>query len=221
MMARLPWILLGLSVLFNFFFAGGFLQAKDELTTVSGEQGALDELADRLDLTAEQRQAYLRLKRDAREHAAEVRSAVEDIRERFWDELAGDTPNAEELAELHRLEAEQRFRGRLMMARRLREFADTFTPGQRRQFVRMVRRRLDEHRRPRPRPPHDVRGGRPGGPPNTGPATAPGAEMRRRMILHRFDTDGDGVLSAEERARAFEAIRARRRNRHDAHADEN
>jgi len=243
--ARWLGILLVLSLLFNVFYAGGAIQAEGERKVVSAETGVVDKVAERLDLDAAQRQAFLDLKRSGEEQAERLQGDLAEARQQLLAALGARTLDQEGLAELQEFEARQRLEHRLQMGERLRQFMDLLTAEQRRQMAEMLQERLqgtppgrflmrrwdadkdgrlsDEERAAarqgfrrrmqESRATHPAtggpgpRGGRPGIGRGAGPG--PGDGQRREMMLRRFDRDGDGVLSPEERAQAAEATPAR------------
>jgi Spy/CpxP family protein refolding chaperone len=179
-MTRLPWILLGLSAVFNFAFGGGFLHARHEydLAASADEQPQTDAVADRLGLDDDQRQRFAELQRKLRDREREIDEAAFIARQELWKTMsdpaasAADVEAAQEaLADLHR-------EARRIRIELFRQFMGTLRPEQRARALRRIRRQY--LRRP-----------------------------MWRSLLNRFDVNRNGRLDPAEWERAREAIRRR------------
>jgi len=229
-MKRLPWILLMLSVLFNFFFAGGFLHARSEWQAPQTQAGAADLVAERLGLDEAQRQAFADLKHATAEKAEEIRQAIFEARRQVHSGVGAESVDREKLSELMRFEAEQRMELRLLAGEHLRKFVAVLRPEQRRKLAEMLASRPGPGRGPLARP--GQQGGPWGGGPDAreafrkrmeefrrgrGEDPRDGArdllreawERRREELIQKFDADGDGALNEQEMQRARQFLRER------------
>lgn len=200
MMRRLPWVLLGLSIAFNFFFAGGFMHARSSLEQVQEKpEVRKDVLAERLDLTQEQKEEFDRIRRATSEKIRQARQAMVEARQELWDRVGSSPGEPQTVLEVAEFEAEQARQLRLIGAESIRQFMKVLSPEQRQKLAEMGR-----HYGPPPswpRPPSMSYGHG-----SDGPYGSPGgfqkrmSDFHRRRMLDRFDADGDGKLSEQERA---------------------
>jgi uncharacterized membrane protein len=89
MRRALPWVLLAISVALNVFFVGGHLYFK-RMAHAHGmpdSVAALPHGVERLELTAEQRQALVKLRADTRERVRQSRPMDKEIGLALLDEL--------------------------------------------------------------------------------------------------------------------------------------
>lgn len=220
MTAKLPWILLALSLLFNFFFAGGFLHARDEWQPPETETEAVDLVSDRLELDEDQRRTLAELRRDAHERARRIRESIAQARQELWADINGGTVDRDRLNEVIEFEAEQRRQLKLLAGEHFRRFLGVLRPEQRRKMGQLLRRRAAARWRDAWPRQFDADGD---GRLDEQEKAAAHKAYERRMdqfrrrhhdrLLERFDTDGDGRLSEAERAEAREFFRTRRPGR--------
>jgi Spy/CpxP family protein refolding chaperone len=128
---RLPWIALGLSVALNVFL-GAFLGGEIWNRPRRGEPG---EVARALDLTPEQREAFQRFRKTAREENMRFREEVRPVLRRSWSELAKQNPDETVLAQSYDDALARRREMHRATLRELRGFLQTLTPEQRERFV--------------------------------------------------------------------------------------
>ncbi|HOD81489.1 MAG: LTXXQ motif protein [Planctomycetes bacterium ADurb.Bin126] len=200
MMRRLPWVLLGLSIAFNFFFAGGFMHARNSLEQVQEQPEARrDLLAERLDLTPQQQAEFDRIRREASDKVGQVRQAMVEARQELWDRVASSPGEPQTVREVAEFEAEQARQLRLVGAESIRQFMKVLTPEQRNKLTEMGRHYGPPPSWPRPpsAPPYGRSGESWRG---SGGFQKRMSEFHRRRMLDRFDADGDGKLSDQERA---------------------
>ncbi len=177
-MKKLPWILLGLSITFNFAFTGSFLEARGRasgLTAAGDDGGGVAVVADQLELDRTQREKFSALRKDSRELTGDLDRAIHLARQDLWETMDDASASDEdieaaqaELDELHR-------QGREARVRHFRGFLGVLRPEQREDVFKRMRK-------------HGHRG----------PAW--------RHLLDLYDADDDGTLSEPERDRAREAV---------------
>ncbi len=222
MMKKLPWVLLGLSILFNFFFAGGFVSARSETVPFETEDEAVDAVADKLDLDQSQKDALTEMRRRVRQASDEARHAVGHARRDLWAGMAEASENGAKVAELVEFESDQQTKVRLLAAEQFRNFMGILKPHQRQKAMGLLHRR----------PPHGSRPRRPGARFDTdGDGRLSETErhaarkdyegriesfrqQRRKRMFRETDTDGDGWLSDEERRSAGHLLRDWFQRRH-------
>jgi len=197
MTRRLPWILLMISLTFNFFFAGGFLHARSEAEQAEEPRGRAEVLAERLGLSEQQKREFLQMRRQTRAEAQRIRARMDSARESLWASMAEGPVEADRIRELTQLEAEQMLALRRVQAQGARRFLQTLSPQQRRQLHHVMRL----HRRMGEGAPPGQRGQ---------PQHRPGAPHHREMLRRRFHADGDGRLSPRERQAATRELQRRR-----------
>jgi len=225
MTRRLPFYLLMLSITFNVFFAGGFLQAQ-----YAGPKPETREpvsmVADRLGLSEEQKQNFARLREDMATRVRQTREATAAARQELWSHLSSGTAEPHKIRDLMEFEADQNRQLRLQMLDHVRQFMQTLTPDQRAALLKAFQNRgfaVPSGQRPGDRP--DATG--------AGKAADPQrAAVRdrfqgrwnewqhsRQHMLERFDTDGDGKLSEQERAEAMKSMQEWKANGHTPRQD--
>ena len=205
---------LALSLLFNVFFAAGFLKARAEARRGRSPEAMVQKVTRELDLTGEQTALFSRLRSAVREDTAPVRERIALAEQELLGELDRDEPRFEVLESIMSRRADLQRQRRLRESHSFGEFVRALDPDQ--------RARLSD--RMRFRPPH-VRRGRKllerfdadGDGILDAEERAEASrhiEERRRMHermqeerLKRFDRNGDGHLDADER----EAARRSRR----------
>jgi len=217
---KLPWMLLTLSLVFNFFFAGGFFEARSTGDQVQAEDGT-QVVAQRLGLSDEQSRAYVQLRDDMAAKARQARESIFAARQELWGAVSGDLADPRRTQDLIEFEAEQTQQLRLQMAEHLGSFMRILNPQQRRTLMEAIQRReathpfagqafqrfdanrdgkLDDQERAAVR---ERLGSR-----------LPEIQRMRQRLLDRFDTDDDGKLSPEERQEALKAMENWKANSH-------
>lgn len=258
MMRTLPWVLLAISIIFNFTFAGGFLLARSDEQVAGAPEAGTNLVADEFDLTEDQKKVFARLRGEAQTRAKEMRQSLLLARQDLRSEISSDSPDPQRVSETQDRLAELYRDYRRESSEHLRQFLEVLGPEQRKAVMERIRRRehsyrggrgllerfdtnrdgkLDEAERSRarkyfsgrhsrsrrhyphyrppwprspgsgPRRPQGGRGPRERG----GPATRPAPTGHRygspqEWLRRWYDTDRDGNLSDEERARARKAF---------------
>ncbi len=206
MTRNLIWLVLALSVLFNVFFAVGYVQARAQAAQAAGN-GSVRRVADELGLDEGQRAVLAELRSALREESAFYGDAISLARQEIAQELARPEPDLARVGELVSRGAKLEQERSAAQARRFNEFLGVLSPPQCRALGRSLGRW--PHRRGGPPPPeqrfdanHD------GVLDEQERAAARQAieahraerERRRAEFLERFDTNGDGRLDEAERA---------------------
>jgi len=179
MMAKLPWVLLAISVIFNFTFAGAFLHARSDLETADSPEAPAKMVADELGLSEDQKKAFAEIRAEAKTKADQLRESIVLARQELWSQIAGGSGDSEQISELNGRLAELYRQYRMLPGEHARRFLGTLDPAQREAAIERIRRH-ERHK------------------------------YGYRRLLEQFDTNGDGRLDKEERARASEAFRSRR-----------
>jgi len=225
MIRKLPLYLLTLSITFNVFFAGGFLQAQ-YAAPKSEARGTVSLVADRLGLSEEQKQAFARLREDMAARGRQTREATAAARQELWSHMSTGAAEPRKVRDLMEFEADQNRQLRLQMLDHVRQFMQMLTPDQRAAVLKAFQKRgfaVPGGQRPFDRP-EATSGGKAGDPQH--------ATMRdrfqsrwsewqhsRQRLLERFDTDGDGKLGDQERAEAMKAMQEWKANGHTPRQD--
>jgi Spy/CpxP family protein refolding chaperone len=225
MIRRLPLYLLMLSITFNVFFAGGFLQAQYAGPKPEARE-AVSLVADRLGLSEEQKQAFARLREDMAARGRQTREATAAARQELWSHLSSGTAEPHKIRDLMEFEADQNRQLRLQMLDHVRQFMQTLTPGQRAALLKAFQNRGFAV------PGGQRRGDRPeatGGGKAADPQRATVRDRfqsrwnewqhSRQHMFERFDTDGDGKLSDQERAEAMKSMQEWKANGHTPRQD--
>ena len=181
MTRKLPWVLLAISIIFNFAFAGGFLQARSELQTVSAEPASrTDMVADQLKLDESQRKVYTDLRTKAQDAAQQQRKTIALARQELWSQMSDPKATPEQIRAAQQKLSELHQEYRKQMGSRFREFVSVLKPGQRETLTDKMRKSEKHHR---------------GG----------------KYLLEKFDRNRDGRLDEKERAEARRVIYSRMR----------
>ncbi len=135
MKAKLPWILLGISLAFNVCFAVGFFLARPAPPKSLSTRAKAMAMAKKLELDESQMPAFERLLSDY-EKLREDRSAE---RTAFLEELLKAEPDEQLLTEY--MAGESRKKYNLAKLRLMREFIDLLSPTQREKFVQRIKER--------------------------------------------------------------------------------
>jgi len=246
MIRKLPWVLLAISIIFNFTFTGGFLRARSDRQAVETPESGTKMVADEFGLTEDQQKVFSGLRQEARARTNEVRQGLLLTRQDLLSEMSSDSPDPQRLSEIQDRLAELYWEYRRQSSEHLQQFLKVLRPDQRRAVMKHIRDRertrsagrrllerfdrngdgkLDKDERASARqhfPPRHGRGkgsfprGRPPWYKAPGGARTHPAQPGRTnskfydWIRKRFDADGDGKLSDDERARAREALDTRR-----------
>jgi Spy/CpxP family protein refolding chaperone len=145
MRAKLPWILLAVSLLGNAVLAGAVYTLTREEDPAAKQAAHLDSVAERLNLTAEQRDGLIALRdraRARRESLSEERKqAREGRRAAFLEELAKPEFDRARIAALMEERGARRRAHFADLAAGLHAYLATLNPSQREQFLAMARER--------------------------------------------------------------------------------
>ena len=142
MKGKLVWILLGVSLAGNLFFAAGALYS-----FYGNDHGrwrakvSVDDVAERLELSPAQRAGLQALRAEARSHPRPGRAARSALRAAFHAELAKpefDRAGLQALMQERRTGFQERILGR---AEALHGYLATLDPGQRAGFLEMAKKR--------------------------------------------------------------------------------
>jgi uncharacterized membrane protein len=173
-------LVLALSLMFNVFFAVGYLRAREVARTISQSPDTARLAAEELDLDEAQRAVFTELRSAMDDERETLREGIALAREELLDELDRPSPDLDRVQTLIDREAEYHRQLRMAAAERMRQFVEMLSPEQRRELFH----RID---------PRHV------GPPHL-----------RDRLMRRFDADGDGTLSESERAEALQHFEQRR-----------
>ena len=225
MMRKLPWFLLAVSVIFNFTFAGGFLQARSEALNAQTERTKPQALADELDLPEKQKETYTSLRARANDRATQLREAILLARQDLWAQIRGASPDREKIQQTQKRLGELYQEYRELAGDHLQEFLSVLRPDQRQMVIDKIRShdrhhhgdssfwsrfdtnkdgKLDDAERKKAHETMMKSGpsrwrGRPRGP--SSPRTMPAETMQK------YDTNKDGKLDKDEQARMREGMR--------------
>ena len=176
---------LALSLLFNVFFAVGYMRAQAAVRLANGESnGVTRDVARELELDDDQRVVFRELRTRLRQETAIFDDGIASARAELAAEMQQPEPDPIRLDSISHRIAELHGQRDAVKLHTFREFADVLSPEQRQRIMRHM------HRRP---------GGGPDGRRPHG----------KEKMLRRFDANGDGVLDEDEKAKAREAIRQR------------
>ncbi len=211
MKTKVLYILLGLSVIFNFAFAGGFLEARSRYEPPEDGEAAPGVVAEELDLTAAQREKFAELRGRTGGRVRELHESILSARQELYALLAADTPDTEAVRAVEERIAEQHRELNRLRLDSFREFMDSLTPPQREEVRRRMQGRpLFQEAQRRLLERFDEDGDGQLSPRERGRAVHQLRSDRERLhqeILRRFDLDGDGVLNLRERGAATRAAR--------------
>ena len=214
-------LLLAISLLFNFFFALGLMQARliapsagEVVLTEDDGTARTDEavrlVGESLELDSAQRDVFASLHRSVMEDRTDVRRSESLLRQQLLEELRRDDIDPQKVRDLvlRQLEADRRHRA--FAAQRFAEFLGTLDPEQRHRMRRDVEHLVMP---PRGRPPRDGEDRPRRGAQNGDRDGSP------RLLIEQFDRDGDGRLNETERSEAEGFLDERRREREMRRAD--
>ncbi len=141
---RVAWVVLALSLTLNVFFIGGW--AWSRLTTQAPQTPAqrFEQLAHRLDLTAEQRAALQEFGGEVRQRTHLFHNASRPLMDQIWGELAKPAPDQALISRLIDEVAENRHTYQKDMAADLSRFLAALSPEQRATFVELAKQRQDQ-----------------------------------------------------------------------------
>ena len=135
MKAKVPWILLAVSLAFNVCFTVGYVQAKGRMAKRRGFKGRARILARKLDLNDRQQKEFESILGEF----DQLRKERAPERDAFLTELIKDEPDEKVLGEYAAGEAAKT--RRLANLALMRKFVALLTPQQREQFVQLVKKR--------------------------------------------------------------------------------
>lgn len=139
MRAKLPWILLAISVVLNIFAVGGFLYAKRATETRIMNRSPVMMAARQLDLTDPQKQAFEKMRADIRKSSSDIRDEMRPLRRELLTELAKPQPDFatvdRKIDDLGDVQG-KKFKA---MVRSVHEFQQTLTPQQQEAFRKGIR----------------------------------------------------------------------------------
>jgi hypothetical protein len=196
---------LGMSLLFNVFFAIGFIQARAQRER--GDDAAVRLVTEQLRLDEEQEAMYASLRAGMREEADALGGEIELVRAELDQELQRDEPDADRVVAIVQRIAELEGDRRTVGPKCFQDFLTVLDPEQ---VQRLSRRfppprgrhrrgamerfdlnhdgQLDDEERAAAREHYERRRGE-----------GNKHERWRKEMMGRFDANGDGVLDADER----------------------
>lgn len=140
MRKTLVWGVLAVSLAMNIFFAGGVVYSKVTTERLKASPSARAEyLAERFELTAEQRDRLLAFQSAMVERRQTLRQGFREARDGLLDELAQPILDRERIAQLRREQSETRNALFEDFTIELHQFLATLSPEQREDFVAMLK----------------------------------------------------------------------------------
>ena len=139
--ARLPWILLALSLALNLFFVGGVFWVRSQGHGPLGPAERIERVAKQLTLDADQRAAFERFVRAIRMKARDLRETNQPLIDEAWQDFAKAQPDEAAVDKLFEAAANNRRNFQVETGRALRAFLVTLNEDQRVAFVAMVKNR--------------------------------------------------------------------------------
>jgi uncharacterized membrane protein len=139
--ARLPWILLALSLALNLFFVGGVVWMRSQGHGPMAPAERVERLVKRLSLDADQRAAFDRFVKTIRMKARDLRETNEPLIDEAWQDFAKAQPDEAAVDKLFEAAANNRRNFQIETGRALRAFLVTLNEDQRATFVAMVKSR--------------------------------------------------------------------------------
>jgi uncharacterized membrane protein len=142
MRARLPWILLAVSVVLNIFFLAGAVWVRVHHPPPWGDpEKRIAAVAKDLSLNETQQAAFERFVRTARMGMRQLREKTQPLLEESWRELAKDQPDEAVLDRAFTAATENRRAYQVEISRSMRQFLATLSPEQREKFLALLRER--------------------------------------------------------------------------------
>lgn len=135
MKAKVPWILLAVSLAFNVFFAVGYVQAKNRMAKRRGFKGRARIMASKLGLDDRQQQAFESILGEF-DQLRKNRAPQWDA---FMAELIKDKPDEKLLEEF--MAGEAATKRRLASLAMWRKFINLLRPEQREMYVQLMKKR--------------------------------------------------------------------------------
>ena len=213
------WLALALSVLFNVFFAAGYMQARTQLKDAESDDHVTQRVANELDLDTQQREAFARLRSSKRASLEPINDEIALLLQDLLDERTQDEPDPNRLGILEGSLQELRRQRHEEQSRRFGEFLGLLSPEQ---------RRMLSHRSRRGHPGRGMRGSMQKRWDQNGDGVideqerAAAREMIERRqprdegrqdMFNRLDANGDGTLDFEEWSSMQRPMRRGRRDR--------
>ncbi len=131
MRAKLPWILLALSLVLNVFAIGGFIYGKRLAEHRMGGRSPIVAALHKLDLNGPQKAALEKLRQELRDDSNDIRDEMRPLRRELLTEMTKATPDfAAADAKIDTLGDIQSKKYKAML-RSVNEFYQTLTPEQR------------------------------------------------------------------------------------------
>lgn len=149
MRAKLPWILLALSVVLNIFVVGGVIYGKRAAEHRMGGRSPIVAALREMDLEGPQKAALEKLRDELRQSSDDIRDEMRPLRRGLLREMVKPNPDfAAADADIDRLGDIQSKKYKAMV-RSVHEFHQSLTPEQREAFARAIAenlKRRDERR---------------------------------------------------------------------------
>jgi uncharacterized membrane protein len=146
--ARLPWILLALSLALNLFFIGGVAWMRSQGHGPMGPADRVEQVAKELKFDADQRAAFERFVRTIRMRARELRETNQPLVDQARQVFAKAQPHEAKVDQLFEAAANNRRSFQIEAGRALRAFLATLNETQRAAFIAQVKNRDNRHAPP-------------------------------------------------------------------------
>ncbi len=214
MIRNIFWLNLALSLLFNIFFAAGYMQARAQAERADRSNGIPQLVAEELNLDDAQAALFSRLRSSMKDEAAVIEDAIALGQQELVDELGKETPDLDGVRALVARSADLHQQRRAAGAERFSQFLSALTPEQCRMMSRKLHHGRWKGRSFRMLERFDADGD---GALNDEERAAAQEfidarrrerDQRRSELHERFDEDQDGQLDPQERKAMWEWMRS-------------
>lgn len=139
MRAKLPWILLAVSIVLNIFVIGGFVYTKRVAESRMMDRSPIMAAARELNLSGPQKEAFEKMRADIRKSSSDIRNEARPLRRELLGELAKPQPDFAAVDRKIDDLGDVQGKKYKAMVRSVHEFQQSLTPEQQEAFRKGIR----------------------------------------------------------------------------------
>ncbi|MCD4770753.1 MAG: hypothetical protein K8R35_11375 [Bacteroidales bacterium] len=134
------WIILIISLCFNLFFLMGYISSRNTINKIRTPEGRTELIAERLDLSVEQREIFIELRKDIQIEAMEIKQKYKTELNIFWEEVVKDNSDTTIINQSIEKITQGRKYFLIITSKQIQEFMQILNTEQQEKYIKFLRR---------------------------------------------------------------------------------